>query len=365
LIEIDYINGIATDEIFGWGRYQNEIHRKLSSVKLNRIEYKSLRFPFVSRTIPYQIYVNRYGIYLLTIKKRVKEGNIKHITHPGFAYILNLFEFDKTIVTCYDLIPSVYGDHSSYWRRNIEGMRKADIIITLSDFAKNEIVKYSGCSEDRMVVIYEGIDHAFYKPALQKDNSILDKYGIPGGNKLIMYVGSEHPRKNVPVLLKAFQKLKSRFKDVKLVKVGKVGMGPRDKGHSTLRLIRELNLEKDVIFTGYVPEEDLPKLYNAVDIYVSPTLYEGGFALPVLEAMACGCPVITSNIPPLVETVHDGGLLIDPTDVDALAASMYEALTDNVLRQDMISKGMKRASIFSWDKAAKETLNVYEKLARQ
>ena len=124
-------------------------------------------------------------------------------------------------------------------------------------------------------------------------------------------------------------------------------------------LIEELNLKNEVIFTDYVSDEYLVKIYNAADLFVYPSLYEG-FGLPPLEAMACACPVITSNTSSLPEVVGDAGIMIDPNDVDSLTESMLKILTDNQLREEMSRKSLERAKMFSWKKTARETWKVYE-----
>ena len=122
-----------------------------------------------------------------------------------------------------------------------------------------------------------------------------------------------------------------------------------------------MGLQNDVIFIGYVPEEELPKWYNASDLLVYPCLY-AGFGLPPLEAMACGTPVITSNTSSLPEVVDDAGIMIDPTDVNSMTQNMYEILTNRGLQTDLIKKGLKRAQTFTWDNAADETIEVYDML---
>lgn len=128
------------------------------------------------------------------------------------------------------------------------------------------------------------------------------------------------------------------------------------------KLIKELNLKEDVIFLGYVPTEELPKFYNAADLFVYPSLY-AGFGLPPLEAMACGTPVITSNLSSLPEVVGNAGIMINPYDKNQLVKAMYKVLTDKNLRENLIKKGLERAKIFNWEKAARETLRVYSTFA--
>lgn len=352
-MEIDYINGPKTTEIFGMSKYQKEIHKRLENVKLNVIEYTRPRIKIKGVGA-----INIYFIYPYLIKKKVKKDNVKHITSQHLAYLLKLIKLDKIIVTCYDLIPWVYDNNRSFtWRLNMAGLKRADRIITISEFSKNTIIKYLGYPEDKIHIAYPAVDHDHYYRKRSKE--ILKKFNIPENEKIILYVGSEQPRQNIPFLIKGFSKLKKMLPDAKLVKIG----NPQQRGarEELLELVKKLNLQNDVIFVGYVEEEELPNFYNAADLFVYPCVY-GGWSLPCLEAMACGTSVITSNVSVLPEVVGDGGLTVDPYDVDGLAKAMYEVLTNDGLRADIIKKGLERAKMFSWEKCARETLNTYEEV---
>jgi len=367
LMEIDYINGSRTDKIF-WisiSKYQMEIVKRLN-VELNVIEYdslmplksdsyenKSLKFitDMGKKTLKT---IDKYR-YIHTVKNEVKEGNIKHITSQGFAYILNSVKLENNIVTCYDLIPWVYDkDRSSIWKENMKGLGLADIIITISKFSKEEIMKYLDYPEERIRIVYPAVDHSVYYE--NQDKEILSKIKIPNDQKVVLYVGSETSRQNVPVLIKAFAQLKKKIPGIKMVKIGE-SQGYRGR-ENILKLINDLHLQEDVIFVGYVPEEDMPKWYNAADILVYPCAY-AGFGLPPLEAMACGTPVITSNTTSLPEVVGDAGIMINPQDIELMADEMYDVLTNDTLKDNMTNKGLKRAKLFNWDKAAHKTLNIY------
>jgi len=362
----------------GMGKFALELHEQLNdkcSVEHIFLNYEAREIDKISKNqIECLSKFRKYPIdykylFCYRIQKRIPAYDLYHITTQNLSFL----KLEPKIVTCYDMfyhalpmdrdvlyhrfpIGKLYKVHANLV---LSGIAKAARVITISEFSKNQIVEYLNYPEDKIKVIYEGVDHKMYKPT-PKEELILEKYGIPKDQKLILYVGSEHPRKNLPILLKAFHKLKASLGNIKLIKVGQSDFrGGRKK---LLQLIRELDLGEDIVFTEYVPEEDLPKLYNAADLYVSPTIYEGGFALPVLEAMACGCPAITSNIPPLLETVSDGGILIDPNDVNGIASAMYNVLTNEALKQDMIEKGLRRAQMFSWERAAQETLKVYQEV---
>ena len=390
-MEIDYISGQKYEKIFGMYKYQMEIHKRLD-IKLNIIEYDSLMTNLAKRYNSSQstkynkphlekaanantgedskiknFFVNsgknifqnidRYR-YKLIVEKNIKKDNIKHLTSQELAYLLNSINMDRSIVTCYDLIPWAYeNNHSKIWQNNMSGLKKADIIMTISDFSRDEIVKYLNYPEDKIHVVSAAVDHDLYQE--RRDKSILSRLNLPLDHKYVLYVGSETPRQNLKFLLKAFNKLKKKLPNVKLLKIGEPqSYGARKK---FLNSINEMGLQNDVIFVGYVLEEELPKWYNASDLLVYPCLY-AGFGLPPLEAMACGTPVITSNTSSLPEVVDDAGIMVDPYNVDSMSLNMYEILTNQGLQADLKKKGIKKAKSFNWDKSARETREVYDSL---
>lgn len=387
-MEVDYINGPRTDKIFGMSKYQMEIFKRINGVEWNFIEYDSvtqiierkykdnLKFQpspqigvnssqsksktptfFVDMAKKTLKTIDKYR-YICTVKNKIKNGNVKHITSQELAYIQNSLEMDKTIITCHDLIPWVYeNDRSQFWKNNISGLKKADAIITISEFSKDEIIKHLNYPSKNVYVVKDAVDHGVYYK--NRDRTILNNLNILNDENVVLYVGSETPRQNVPVLIKAFAKLKKKIPNIKLVKIGESqSYGARE---NILKLINDLHLQKDVIFVGYVPENDMPKWYNAADILVYPCEY-AGFGLPPLEAMACGTPVITSNTTSLPEVVGDAGIMIDPHDVNLMADKMYEILINNGLRDDLVKKGIERAELFNWDVSAEKTLKIYEEV---
>ncbi len=129
-------------------------------------------------------------------------------------------------------------------------------------------------------------------------------------------------------------------------------------------IVESLKLSSEVIFTDFVPNMDLPAYYSGAEVFVLPTLYEG-FGFPVLEAMACACPVITSNNSSLPEVVGEAGIMVNPYDIDSLAQAMRQVLTDSELREDMVRKGLEQSKRFSWEKTAEQTLEVYNKVGNR
>ena len=386
-MEIDYIKGPKRDKIFGMSRYQFEIYKRLNNVDFNFIEYNSLiqvlqhwfqtskknsyapskNVSFLTQS-PILIKLVNDGKslaeiidkhrYIELVKKEVHRDHIKHITYQDMAYILNHINLKKTIVTCHDLIPWVYEkNRSAYWRDNIKGLKKSDVIITVSKFSKNEIIKYLNYPSHKIHIIPDAVDHSVYYP--QRNKEILKTLKISNDKKIILYVGSETPRMNVPILIRALAELKKDLPNVKLIKIGEPQiLGSRQK---ILNLIKYLNLQKDVFFKGYVTDNELPLWYNAADLLVYPCSY-AGFGLPPLEAMACGTPVITSNTSSLPEVVGEAGIMIDPLDIKVMVKKMYQLLIDDELFNNLSKKGLKRAQYFNWDDSAKRTLEIYEKI---
>jgi glycosyltransferase involved in cell wall biosynthesis len=385
-MKIDYINGPKTDKIFGRSKYQREIFKRLEQVKLNIIEYKPLAeiiknkinensskpevitnkkfeaepsinnqfFSYIINSAKNVVDLIDQYRYNHIIKKEIKEGYIKYITSQELAYSLKSIKMDRTVVVCYDLIPWAYdGVRSHLWQNIMAGLELADNIITISEFSKDEILKYTDYPEDKIHIVYPAVDHALYYE--NRSREILNKIDILNEQKVLLYVGSETPRQNVYVLIKAFALLKKKIPDIKLIKIGESqSFGAREK---ILKLITDLNLEEDIIFVGYVPEEDMPRWYNAADILVYPCDY-AGFGLPPLEAMACGTPVITSNTTSLPEVVNDAGIMIDPKDHKLMADKIFEVLNDESIKNEMVKKGLKQSKRFIWEESAKKTLEI-------
>jgi glycosyltransferase involved in cell wall biosynthesis len=184
-----------------------------------------------------------------------------------------------------------------------------------------------------------------------------ERYGIRGNyiintSSLIWY------RKNLSAIIGAFHSYKKKgITNHQLLITGKRGEAYED----IIRLIQSLNLEKDVILTGYISIEDMPILLSSADALVFPSLHEG-FGLPILEAMACGCPVITSNCSAMPEVIEDAGILVNPYSEDEIAHAIEKVLKDSDLRRQMRNRGFERAKMFSWENTARETLKVFESL---
>jgi glycosyltransferase involved in cell wall biosynthesis len=232
-------------------------------------------------------------------------------------------------------------------------------IIAISCNTKNDLVRLFKINPQKISVIYDGVDERFI-PILDRNKIIqgFKKYNLP--EKFFLFVSTLEPRKNVVRLLKAYDKLDKlvSFKATKLphlVLVGQKGWGYRE----IFETINGARLKNKIVLLDYIKNEDLLVLYNAALAFVFPSLYEG-FGLPVLEALACGCPVITSNISSLPEVGNNACLYVNPYQVDEIALAMKRILTDENLRKELQAKGLIQAKKFSWQKTAKETIKVLE-----
>ncbi len=235
-------------------------------------------------------------------------------------------------------------------------IRRAAAIIAVSESTKRDIMRRFGVAEERVTVTHEATPshiHPVTDPVALA--CVRQKYGL--AQTYILAVGNLQPRKNVARLIQAYGLLRREGLVGCLAIVGKA----RWRESEVFRLVRELGLEKSVIFTGYVPDEDMSALYSGAAALAYPSLYEG-FGLPVLEAMTCGTPVVTSNVSSLPEVAGDAALLVDPTSKPDLAAALRAVLTDGHLAADLRARGQARAASFSWAETARRTLAVYERV---
>jgi glycosyltransferase involved in cell wall biosynthesis len=265
-----------------------------------------------------------------------------------------------TVVTLHDLIPITHPETETraaqlYWRLQIPiAARRASFIITDSDHARREIVEMFGIDDRRIAVTPLG-----YPPAMDdppdplRAATVRQRYGLP--DSYILYVGTIQPRKNLDMLIEAYARLRDGGVTAKqLVIAGRKGW----LYETLFARISALGLKQDVTFTGFVPDEDLPHLYDGACLFVYLSLFEG-FGLPPLEAMARGIPVVTSNTTSLPEVVGDAGITVSPRSLDDVIEGMRRVLTDAALADKLSQAGKGRARQFSWERTARETLELY------
>lgn len=261
-----------------------------------------------------------------------------------------------SVITVHDLgfrlYPEAVTDESRRYYGQIDrAVKHARAIIAVSESTRRDLVEQVNAPADRVRVIHEAATEAF-RPlsASAAKEQARTKLLIDGD--FILFVGTVEPRKNLPTLLHALAA--PGLSSVRLVIAGGRGW----LSDEVFGLIEELSLAQRVRLLGHVAPEDVVTLYNAADLLVCPSLYEG-FGLPVLEAMACGTPVVCSNTSSLPEVAGDAALLVEPRDVAAWAEAIGRALGDGSLRAEMRERGLRRAAAFSWEQAARETLEVY------
>jgi glycosyltransferase involved in cell wall biosynthesis len=306
------------------------------------------------------------------ISATFSRDSIKHFTTQMMASLLSFQPGLKpVIITVHDIIPYMMRDdpqqsvYQHFYDRQVDSLamhnlRRADYLIADSEYTQRMLVEKLGCMADKIQVGLLGIDHDTFKPQPVTD-SFRARYQLEPACRHLLYVGSENPRKNLSSLIRALPMIQAEIPNVRLLKVGT----PEyiENYRRLQKEIHALNLEDTVIFIDHVPQEDLATLYSAVDVFVFPSLYEG-FGMPPLEAMACGAPVICSNAASLLEVVGDAALTLAPLDVEGWADAICEILSNNTLRQDLQARGLRRASQFTWERTALETMAVYEKVSQ-
>ena len=292
----------------------------------------------------------------------IKEKNIDihHIPQNGIG--LNELYTSPIVVTIHDLIPYILPETvgRGYLERFLRDMplivRNSKVILTVSEYSKRDIIKFFPFVNEEKIFVTPLAANKSYKP-LNKINCIeyiKNKYSID--SPFILYIGGFSTRKNVKELIIAFNKIqKSLKKDYKLVLCGSI----RDEGIKLQNLCKELLIDDKIIFTGFVPDDELPLFYNAAEVFVYPSLYEG-FGLPPLEAMSCATPVITSNLTSIPEVTNDCAILINPFDNDELASSILNLLNSKSLLQEYAEKGYNNSLNFTWQNTAINTLKAYE-----
>jgi len=263
----------------------------------------------------------------------------------------------------YDLIPlrfpQWYGlDAIRLERRLRTAARQARIWMTISEATRSDLQEFLGIPADSVRVVYPGVDPIFRPSApSSRRQELFNRYGID--SPYILYVGGYGAHKNVEILLRAFSLVREKSsRRCRLVLVG-----PRRWAKEGLAGTSDLHQDGAVSFLGYVPRDDLALLYGAAELFVSVSLYEG-FGLPALEAMACGTPVVASRAGALPEVVGDAGCLVDPRDVDEIAAAIRNLLEDQEARHQLAERARQRSLQYSWERAARTTQAIFAELAR-
>jgi len=303
---------------------------------------------------------------LFLVPYMLNHSNIDVVYFPYYYPMLSgavFYTRKRKVLTIHDLVPMLYPEtqpsmlEARMWTKTLEkSINSFCKITTVSEHTKDDVIKYFGLSGDKIDVVYPGYNPIFRKIYDETDRDKMraqleEKFNI--STPFILFVGTLEPRKNVVRIIKAFSILKKQHYPQKLVLVGKKGW----KYDDIFQTIEHLQLEDDVLWTGYSSLEDMVALYNLADVFVFPSLYEG-FGSPPLEAMACGTPVVTSNISSLPEVVGEAGLLVDPYDEHEIAEALTRIIDDKEFCELLCQKGIERSSRFSWSLTAAKTWQI-------
>lgn len=273
----------------------------------------------------------------------------------------------KVITTVYDMTYKLYPETMD--KRNLKrlnddmeySVNRADKIITITESSKSDIVKFLNVDPCKIEIVPCGVEYNKFNSTFwdNEKSNVRDKYNLP--ERYILYMGTLEPRKNIESIIQAFSLFKSKNdlsnNNMKLVIAGKKGW----LFESIFKLVEDLNIKDEVIFTDYVDEAHKPIIYQMASLFVFPSIYEG-FGIPVLEAMASSLPVITSNVSSLPEVAGDAAVLVEPKDIDSIAGNMNKILNDGELRNDLIKKGHAQAQKFTWEASAAKLYKIYKSM---
>ena len=367
-------------EISGIGAYTRELITKLTKID-QKNEYILIfsdqklaerLIAGINNGLPdnFQVEIVPYGVFSiknqLQLPVRLRKLQVEVFHSPNYMIPLLAFPRNKTgkikcVTTIHDVIPMIFRHHAPkslkskmFWLYSWlmrEVGKRADTIITDSQSSANDIIKHlkiPATNQNKIKVIFCGVTEEYKPPATDSDEN--ENY------KKILYVGRSDPYKNLTILIEAFAKAIKEIKSpVKLIIAG----SPDPRYPEGPELAKKLNIEDNIKWTGYLSDEELVLTFQTADLLVHPSQYEG-FGLPVLEAMACGVPVISSNASSLPEVAGDAAILVEPNDIDAYAENIAKVLNDAELSEQLSQQGIEQAAKFSWEKNARQTMNIYE-----
>lgn len=355
----------------GVGRYIRNLLSHLERIDKNNQYYifllKDDYDSLVCHSNLHKILVNIrwYGLSeQVKLPKILNELNLDLVHFPHFN--IPIFYHGKFVVTIHDLIHQHYQmrrsttlDPITYQVKQLgyntvfkNAITKSSKILMPSNYVKGLLVRQWGINGNKVVVTHEAVDDKLLSIgnnlSQEKSKKILDKFNI--GKEYLFYIGNAHPHKNVEGLIMAYRQLREKKDDLMLVLSG--------YDHYFWQKLKKENSYEGIVYTGYITDEELTALYKNAACLVMPS-FEEGFGIPLLEAMACSCPVVSSNTGAMPEVGGDAAIYFDPHNKGELVDQIDRVLNDKNLRQMLIKKGQKRVKLFSWDKLAKQTLEVY------
>lgn len=299
------------------------------------------------------------------------EGDIYHIidhTNAHVAYWLRR-KNKPIIITCHDLVQFVYPEilkgqsrfptfSMASWQFSVKGLRYANCVVADSSNTAKDVHEKLGIELQRIKVVPLGVEASFRPLPLAEVKSLRQQSKRFPEEICLLNIGSTHQRKNIITVLKVLKTLKDQGLSVCLWRSG--GKFTTEQ----IAFIKEHNLDQDILDFGTVEKNILIQLYNAADVLLAPSLYEG-FGLTVIEAMACGLPVITSNVSSLPEVVGNAAVLVEPMDIQAISESVVSLEQNSIYRQNLIDQGFVRAKQLTWKKSAEQLVSIYEQLTSQ
>lgn len=336
--------------------------REKDVAKFSRDNVKIKFYPFSD----YKKYLpGAYSEILGTATLAKEKLDLLHTTSP-MSRIPTTYR-GKTVVTIYDLavakVPDVFPQLTRAKTKTMLNLavNRADKLIAVSDSTKKDLCEIFKCPEGKVQVIYSGYDARLSEKSVTPRAEVLQRYDMEAGDKYMLFLGTIEPLKNITRLMEAFADFKKRFTtngknfNYKLVLAGKRGWLAAEYK----RLAKDLEIEKEVIFTGYVVGDDLAPLFAQADFFVMPSLYEG-FGTTVLEAFATGVPAILSNVSSIPEIAGDAAKLVNPLNTKEITDAMFEFSENEELKNSYREKGRVQVAKFNWEKTARETLELYK-----
>ncbi len=368
---IDSISLLSS--LTGIGKYTNEIAKYLEKYEDLNVSYfygyhskkrigatQNQEFKFLKNLISNRPLLKKIARKLFLLPSKFFTPKYDLYWQPNFIPLDNI-RASKIVTTVHDLSFYVHPKWHPQERLDyfdqyfLKNMKRSDWIITVSQFSKNEIVEYLKFPEEKITVIYNGVDQDLYK-VYDEDVLSVTKNKLELSDDFLLFVGSIEPRKNLLNLLKAYHLLSTDTKkEYPLVLVG-------FKGWENSEVMQEIEKEKDhVRYLGYLTDEELAHVYNLASLFIYPSLYEG-FGIPPLEAMACGTAVISSNTSSLPEACGNAAQYIDPYSCEDITKNINLLLNSTTKMEDLVKKGLMHVKDFSWEKSAKEHKEVFDKV---
>lgn len=365
------INALGPSKVkAGIGNYLSNLINKLSIVDKknkyiifasseNKIFYKTQNKNFFIIDIGFWGRNNLLRIFWeqLILPVKLLEHKADILFSPGF--VCPLIKAVKYITVIHDMTFFSHPQVHTFFKKLYfpfmikRSVKRSEKIIAISYNTKKEIIKYIKIPPEKIVVTHLSANKFSKSNIIDEKKFLLEKYKIK--SDFLLFVGMIEPRKNLDLIIEAFKKFSD--KTIKLVIVGKKGWMVDD----LFEKIKLKNLDEQIIFTGFVPDNELEIFYKTAKVFLYPSLYEG-FGIPVLEAMTTGCPVITSNISSLPEVAGDAAILIDPENSEELSDAVNKLINDVKIREELVKKGFENTKKFSWKKTAKQTLLVFEEV---